>query len=68
MASGDGITYMTKSLTYPKYPVYDLILCADFDDVLGFFSLRELAEGLKDIRETGFVYNIKNDLKFSKGD
>lgn len=66
MASGDGITYMTKSLTYPKYPVYDLILCADFDDVLGFFSLRELAEGLKDIRETGFIYNIKNDLKFSK--
>ena len=66
MASLDGISFFNDSITYPKYPVYDLILCAKFSDIYGFFSLRELVDKKTDIRDTGFVYNFTTNLNFSE--
>ena len=66
MASGSGISYINFELDENIYPTYDLVLCAKFEDIYGFFSLRELFYSQNyNLQKTGFIYDFKFSNKFT---
>ena len=69
MASGSGLKKNSVSIPESEYPIVDIISCVKFDDIYGFFSMRE---SLEETRSKGSDlisddFKLTSKMKINKG-